>query len=356
MDASHPSATSPFPQEEAGATQPIEGEAERGRRISRFYVGIGVCTVLVIAIAVAVVALRPSSPKYAVVPRQYVRYLGVYEPDAPGSYAGVYRFAEAIGRQPNLVSYYSAWGEGFAVGFATTAARHGALTLVQIDPSNVSLAGIASGQDDAYLRSYAATVKAFGLPVILSFGHEMNGMWSPWGYEHVPPAVFVRAWRHVVNVFRAVGAENATWMWTVNIVSTTSFTPIPNPSRWWPGRSYVNWVGIDGYYYQANSSFSQVFGPTILDVRQLTGDPIIIAETGAVPAAGQAAKISDLFAGSRAYGLFGFLWYDENAQGRTWRISSPGAFAAFRRDASKFVRPPLTPTPAGTSHGSSTSP
>jgi hypothetical protein len=50
-----------------------------------------------------------------------------------------------------------------------------------------------------------------------------------------------------------------------------------------------------------------LFGATITDVRALTGDPILIAETGAVPAAGRPAKITDLFAGIRQYGLLGLL-------------------------------------------------
>ena len=61
------------------------------------------------------------------------------------------------------------------------------------------------------------------------FGHEMNGTWYSWGYEHVPAAVFVAAWRHIVNVFRAVGATNVTWMWTVNIIDSDPAIPDPVP-------------------------------------------------------------------------------------------------------------------------------
>jgi len=71
------------------------------------------------------------------------------------------------------------------------------------------------GQLCTYLRSYADAVIAFGHPVILSFGHEMNGTWYSWGYGHPPPATFVAAWRHIVRIFRAAGAANVTWLWTV---------------------------------------------------------------------------------------------------------------------------------------------
>ena len=75
-----------------------------------------------------------------------------------------------------------------------------------------------------------------------------------------------------------------------------------------------------------------MFGPTIAAVRELTSDPILIAETGAAPDAGQPAKIADLFAGIRAYGLLGFLWFD-SVGNRDWRLSSPAALAAFRQGA-----------------------
>ncbi len=145
------------------------------------YIALAIGAAIFIRCVVVVIdVLQPFSDP--IHPTQSEGYLGVYEPDAPGSYTGIDQFAQAIGRQPNLVAYYSHWLVPFDVGFATSAAKHGAVTLVQIAPRNMSLASIASGRYDAYLRSYALAVKAFGAPVILSFGHEMNGHWYPWGY------------------------------------------------------------------------------------------------------------------------------------------------------------------------------
>lgn len=310
---------------------------------TKTYAVVLLCVVVVIGVATTLAITRPWTNKL-IHPVQSVRYLGVYQPDAPQTYAGVDHFAQAIGRQPNLVSYYNPWLQPFQVRFATSAAKHGAVTVVQMDPKNISLSKIADGRYDTYLRSYAAEVKAFGTKVILSFGHEMNGNWYSWGYTHTSPAVFVAAWRHIVTVFRAVGTRNVTWMWTVNVIDKN--IPIPAPDKWWPGSSYVNWVGIDGYYYLPSQNFAQVFGPTIVDVLALTHDPVFIAETGAAPAAGQPAKINDLFAGVRSYGLTGFLWFDENTQGRAWRINSSKAFDAFRGEAKAFMKTPAAPAGA----------
>ncbi len=73
---------------------------------------------------------------------------------------------------------------------------------------------------------------------------------------------------------------------------------------------------------------------------QLTSDPILIAETGAAPAAGQPAKITDLFAGIRSYGLLGFVWFNStNSIGQQFVINTPAAIAAFRKGASTYHRP-----------------
>jgi mannan endo-1,4-beta-mannosidase len=328
------------PSTKSGSRSASRQKARRTRR----QISIIATAVVLVGASIAVVVIKPWTNSL-IHPTQSVRYLGVYEPGAPKSYADVDQFAGKIGRQPNLVSYYSPWLESFQTGFVTSAAQHGALTVVQIDPENVSLSGIAAGKYDSYLHSYAAAVRAYGSQVILSFGHEMNGNWYSWANQHTSAKVFVAAWRHIVTVFRAAGAGNATWMWTVNVIDES--IPIPDPSAWWPGGSYVNWVGIDGYYFLSSQSFAQVFGPTIVAVLKLTKDPVLIAETGAAPAADQSAKINDLFAGVRSYGLIGFVWFDEDTQGRIWRISSPGAFAAFRQDAKDSMHPPASSaTPA----------
>jgi hypothetical protein len=280
----------------------------------------------------------PGSVQPTALPHTPETYLGVYAAGVPDSYAGVTAFSAATGVSPGVVVYYSGWLEPFKAKFAIDIVSHHAVPLVQMDPTDVSLSAIASGQYDSYLRSYASAVKTFGTRVILSFGHEMNGDWYNWGYRHTSPTVFVAAWRHIVTVFREQGAKNVTWLWTVNVVSPHH--GIPSPGPWWPGRSYVNWVGIDGYYHKSSWMFAPLFGPTIKAVRVLSRQPIpiLISETGAPAAVAQSAKIANLFAGVHNYGLLGFVWFDVNKY-RDWRISSEAAIAAYRQGAETFGAP-----------------
>jgi mannan endo-1,4-beta-mannosidase len=282
----------------------------------------------------------PTGPLPVQLPASTGSYLGVYTKGLPDSYAGVSAFKTATGSKPDVVMYYSGWFVPFPTKFATTVANEGAVPLVQMDPDQISLSRIASGKYDGYLSAYAAAVHNYAHPVILSFGHEMNGSWYSWGNGKASPAVFKAAWRHIVTLFRNLRARNVTWLWTVNIVNHAHGGSIPGPGPWWPGSSYVNWVGIDGYYLKPTWQFAPLFGPTIAAIRKLTPDPILIAETGAVPAAGQPEKIADLFAGIRRYGLLGFVYFDSTTdRGLHFGIDSPAAVAAFRKGASTYSRP-----------------
>jgi mannan endo-1,4-beta-mannosidase len=285
---------------------------------------------------------RPAGPTAAgptAAPHKPKTLLGVYVPGLPQSYAGVRAFTATTGVKPGVVVYYSGWLEPFQAQFAAVAAEHDATPLVHIDPTGVSLTAIASGRYDSYLRSYASAVKAFGGSVIISFAPEMNGYWYSWAYRHSSPAAFVAAWRHIVTVFRQQNAGNVTWLWTVNVIDFKR--GIPSPARWWPGSSYVTWVGIDGYYLKPSWTFASLFGPTIKAVRGLTLAPILISETAVAPAAGKPSKIADLFAGVHKYGLLGFIWFDVNKSDQDWRISGPAAAAAFRRNAHAYLGPEL---------------
>ncbi len=265
-------------------------------------------------------------------------YLGVYEDGSPPDFGPIGDFTHTVSRQPNLVGYFSGWAQPFASGFADKLRAHGIIPFVQIDPTYASVPAIAAGEYDNYLHSYALSVRNFGHAVVIGFGHEMNAPWYSWGYGHVRPAVFVAAWRHIVDIFHSEGADNVTWLWTIN-QDRAGTGPI---ASWWPGAKYVTWVGIDGYYFRPTDTFASVFGSTIHQVRHLTGKPILLSETAVGPRAGQFTKISDLFSGMRRYRTLGLVWFDkvqnDGIYHQDWRIENdPQADAAFRLGLSELT-------------------
>jgi mannan endo-1,4-beta-mannosidase len=288
--------------------------------------------------SVAAKAAVPAIPRPVTLPATPGSYLGVYVPGVPDSYAPVTDFKKVSGVKPDVILYYSGWLESFKAVFDTEISRNGAVPLIQMDPKDINLTAITSGKYDAYISSYAEAVRAYKRPVILSFGHEMNGTWYSWSYKHSSPLAFVAAWRHIVTLFRLAGAQNVTWLWTVNIIDKA--TNIPSPGPWWPGSSYVTWVGIDGYYTTSTATFAPLFGPTIVAVRKLTDRPILIAETGARNGASQPDQISDLFAGVHLYGLLGLMWFDAIGK-KDWRLNNADSLSAFRQGAETY--PSLAP-------------
>lgn len=258
---------------------------------------------------------------------------GVFETNLAASFHLVREFGAKAAR-PSIVLSYSGWWVPFNRHLADDVRGYGAVPLIQLDPGGVALARISDGRSGAYLRAFAAAVRSFGHPVILGFGHEMNGGWYSWGAGHVRPAVFIAAWRRVVKAFRVAGATNVIWLWTINSINAAG----GSLQKWWPGSEWVNWVGIDGYYYRTADTFQLVFGRTIGMVRQFTIDPVLLSETAIAPSPQSASQVSGLFAGIKAYHLLGFVWFDQ-AQHMPpyhldWHLANdPKALAAFRMAA-----------------------
>ena len=212
------------------------------------------------------------------------------------------------------------------------------IPFVQIDPTYASVPAIAAGAYDSYLRSYADSVRNFGHPVVLGFAHEMNGPWYPWGYGHVPPSTFIAAWRHIVTLFRGQGADNVTWLWTVN-ADRYNTGPI---ASWWPGRDMS-----PGSASTATTSIRPIPSP-----RSSAGPSIRCGHSPESRCScprprsgqrvGQFAKIGDLFAGMHQYKTLGLVWFDKaqhhGIYHQDWRIEdNTAAEEAFRLGVSALT-------------------
>jgi len=171
-----------------------------------------------------------------------------------------------------------------------------------------SLANIAGGAHDAFIRQWALDAKAWGYPFFLRFDAEMNGYWNLWS-EKVngnSSGQFVSMWRHVHNIFNSVGANNVTWVWCPNVDSSAM---IPLASLY-PGSAYVDWTALDGYNkYSTWLTFKQLFAAAGINwlydsydkvLSLAPGKPMMLAEF-ASPEAGdggakKAAWITDALA------------------------------------------------------------
>ncbi|ADL47163.1 glycoside hydrolase family 26 protein [Micromonospora aurantiaca (nom. illeg.)] len=302
------------------------------------------------------------SPRGGPFPPAGQAFFGVMTDKGPYDFAPVDRFADAAGRSPQVMLFGADWvsaafdrslfdriaerGMMPMLGWepwdhtVDKAARRTELTDRQIDRLRATqpdyrLSRIARGDFDAYLRSWADGVRSLGYPVAIRFAHEMNGDWYPWceRANGNRPGDYVRAWRHVHDVFAEAGATNVTWVWSPNArwdKTTAGLTGL------YAGDEYVDWVGVTGYYgsgafTKTYWSFDQIFGPTIAEIRKVTGKPLVVTETGAADAAGHKARwIRDTFRALPRYpNLIGLIWFEVDKE-KDWRIAgSPAAATAF---------------------------
>lgn len=211
--------------------------------------------------------------------------------------------------------------------------RLGAQTVLELKPVHLTMARIAAGSDDAWLRKWLGPhIAAFGKPITLSFGPEMNGQWYSYGTHAATPAQYVRAYRHVHQVLAATaGGRLISWMWQPSAIHFSTSSPAP----YWPGWRYVNVIALDGYYNKPGDTFSVIFGRTIAIMRSITHRPVIIGEVGVGPATRHmAADIRDLFAGMKRYRVIGLVYFniDQHAgiYHQAWRLQDhPLALRAF---------------------------
>ena len=260
-------------------------------------------------------------------------YFGLAMPSAASSVNSVKKFATLVGASPNMVAYYATFGQPFDVVKTCDIAEDGALPLIQLDPDHTAVAKIGAGYYNNYISNFAAAVKQYGDPVVISFAHEMNGDWYSWGYsptprrKGTPASAVVSAWRQIHNVFAAAGATNVIWLWTPNVFYNGS----PPLSEYYPGNSYVDWVGLDGYFWLPRDTFQSVFGQTLQQVSRITSKPVLIAETGITKQSGNGLQVASLFHGARTVpNILGFVYFDWLGTD-DWRLENdPRALAAFR--------------------------
>ncbi len=147
------------------------------------------------------------------------------------------------------------------VGF-TPAMRNSTTGQVELS-DNITVQQIANGTWDSYIIRLAGEAKAFGYPIFMRIGQEMNinqGV-DDWAGVDTPSfadnnTAFIGAWQRIVNIFRNEGASNVYFVWNPNCDDI-------GPNHWtayYPGNNYVDWVGIDLYQYQPDTNPSSLLG------------------------------------------------------------------------------------------------
>jgi hypothetical protein len=264
------------------------------------------------------------------------RLFGVTTPDPSAS--AVEKIAAEVGCRPALLQLFASVDQGIS---ATTLQKVSGVPVLSVEPWNTGggpsqpdwrLAATIDGRWDDQYASIARAVVGYREPMLIRYGHEMNGHWYPWGTANGNQrGEYVKAWRHVVDLFRAAGATNALWVWSPNILRGASNRAL---KEFWPGDRYVDLVGLTGYGVRETSP-NTTYRATLKRIYDLTDKPIVLTEVGVQRGPEKRSWL-------KAFGpwlrdnprVAGFIWNQTTRDG-DWRYNDTAAdLSAFKSSLS----------------------
>lgn len=180
--------------------------------------------------------------------------LGVYAEGMPYDDLGAAVALENLFRHKlEYVLWFQAWGNSdrdFMSEAVRLAATRGFVPVITWEPwernfanpsqlqPTYSLASIAGGEHDVYIRAWAQAAREADTALILRFAHEQSTQpgqrsWYPWQGD---PQGYRAAFRHIVTVFRQEGASNVQFLWSAMWLNQWA-------AEYYPGDDVVDLVG-----------------------------------------------------------------------------------------------------------------
>lgn len=192
----------------------------------------------------------------------------------------------------SIVSYYYGLSNEYSLeywsyiyGSALADGKHAFLVYMNFDNEGSDCAAITAGSYDAKLTETFQYLNTMSFPVFVRIGGEMN-VWD----NAASAADYIAAYRHIAGLARDY-APNAALIFAPNYSSAYQV----DMDTFYPGDSYVDWVGTSLYYNRyhhsgdtARDEFYGVgkYGDALLNVQQtvnlakLHNKPVFITEGG----------------------------------------------------------------------------
>ena len=130
---------------------------------------------------------------------------------------------------------------------------------------------ITTGIYDDAIISFATQIQKLNKPIFLKFSNDsINKKYALFANLNYTPEDFIAAWQHVHQLFDSVGADKVIWIWEPQI---------PNlASDFFPGKNYVDWIGIDIKELNKNNSisFNALYRPFHIQHVFQVGLPVIV--------------------------------------------------------------------------------
>ena len=216
-------------------------------------------------------------------------------------------YEAATGKHPAVYQEFLAWGQ-YVPGITADASNARARLMIMISTQSgaqemITPRGIAQGQGDGWLISLQNSIAASGLVAYVRLMAEMDGYWNAFSAYNQngtardsahSSAQYKEAWRRVALIMRGgslaridavlrglgmpplntrgdLPKAKVAMLWVPQVAPGDPDVPGNQPSNYWPGRNWVDWVGTDFYsfaqnfaglnaFYNAYPGFPFVFG------------------------------------------------------------------------------------------------
>ena len=186
---------------------------------------------------------------------------------------------QRLGRTLDINHNFYRWDAPFPTETERWDLQAGRIPMISWNGRDVTTGDIAAGRHDTLIRQRARATRALGESVLIRWFWEMDG--NKKADFAGTPDEYVAAWRHIVTLFRAEGADNVDWVWCPN---ASAFND-GEAQRFYPGDDFVDWTCADGYNWAPGRpgddyrSFKDIFGG-FYAWASLHDMPIMVGEFG----------------------------------------------------------------------------
>lgn len=157
---------------------------------------------------------------------------------------------------------------------------------------------------------------------------EMNGNWYRWSPCNAAGSTveeFKAMWRHLHGRFATAGIDNThlAWIYSANV---GDWSAACTAEALYPGDSFVDWTGVDGYTFTSTKSAYGVFAPMIERLRALApSKPISINEWGAdsLTSVGKSTWITGFFLVAHYFDVRMSVVFNKDKE-RDWAVFGGG--------------------------------
>jgi beta-mannanase len=201
---------------------------------------------------------------------------------------------------------------------------------------------ILDGKHDSLIAANARRLARDGKPKFLRWGWEMNGSWYAWSgpKNGNNPAGYVACWKHIRKIFKAEGADNISWVWSINWNSQPA-THANRFQAYYPGDQFVDWVAISGYNLNHETPVKLFDG---LYQEYASRKPMMISEVGSVEYGGTTKGDWNTAFGKYVAArpnIAAVCWFDTDTHRNyteTWRVDTNAHSLATYKAMARSVR------------------